>query len=104
MTWLVDLLSRTGYTFCKLVSAYILKEFLHIMADWTLVFKAILDEHKIAYVSAKGNATKRATILKSIKDTIVQSDESKDPSTMLPDKNLRKVSFLCDCVCIYLIL
>ncbi|KAG1777143.1 hypothetical protein EV702DRAFT_1045535 [Suillus placidus] len=51
---------------------------------------AILDEHKIAYVSAKGNVTKRATILKSIKDTIVQSDESKDPSTMLPDKNLHK--------------
>jgi hypothetical protein len=46
------------------------------MADWTHVFKAILDEHKIAYVSAKGNATKRATILKSIKDTIVQSDQS----------------------------
>ncbi|KAG1884758.1 hypothetical protein F4604DRAFT_1676850 [Suillus subluteus] len=51
---------------------------------------AVLDEHKIAYVSAKGNATKRATILKSIKDTIVQTDQAKDPSTMLPDNNLRK--------------
>ncbi|KAG1887880.1 hypothetical protein F4604DRAFT_1916752 [Suillus subluteus] len=60
------------------------------MADWTHVFKAVLDEHKIAYVSAKGNTTKRATILKSIKDTIVQTDQAKDPSTMLPDNNLRK--------------
>jgi hypothetical protein len=91
VTSLVDLLSRTSYTFCKLVSVYVLKEFLHIMADWIHVFKAILDEHKIAYVSAKGNAIKRATILKSIKDAIVQSDKSKDPSTMLPNKNLYKV-------------
>ncbi|KAG1841753.1 hypothetical protein F4604DRAFT_1939270 [Suillus subluteus] len=60
------------------------------MADWTHVFKAVLDEHKIAYVSAKGNATKRATILKSIKDTMVQTDQAKDPSTMLPNNNLRK--------------
>ncbi|KAG1849745.1 hypothetical protein F4604DRAFT_1934773 [Suillus subluteus] len=52
--------------------------------------EAVLDEHKIAYVSTKGNATKRATILKSIKDTIVQTDQAKDPSTMLPDNNLRK--------------
>lgn len=96
--------SGTGCTFRKLVPAYFLEEFLHTMADWTHVFKAILDEHKIAYVSAKGNATKRATILKSIKDTIVQSDQSKDASTMLPDKNLRKVSCQCDCVYIYLIL
>ncbi|KAG1858083.1 hypothetical protein F4604DRAFT_1931115 [Suillus subluteus] len=60
------------------------------MADWTHVFKAVLDEHKIAYVSAKGNTTKRATILKSIKDTMVQTDQAKDPSTMLPNNNLRK--------------
>ncbi|KAG1822765.1 uncharacterized protein BJ212DRAFT_1477180 [Suillus subaureus] len=60
------------------------------MADWTHVFKAVLDEHKIAYVSTKGNATKRAMILKSIKDTIFQTDQVKDPSTMLPDNNLRK--------------
>ncbi|KAG1857787.1 hypothetical protein F4604DRAFT_1931277 [Suillus subluteus] len=52
--------------------------------------EAVLDEHKIAYVSAKGNTTKRATILKSIKDTIVQTDPAKDPSTMLLDNNLRK--------------
>jgi hypothetical protein len=61
---LVDLLSRTGYTFRKLVLAYILEEFLLMMADWTHVFKATLDEHKIAYVSTKGNETKRAMILK----------------------------------------
>ncbi|KAG1767505.1 hypothetical protein EDD22DRAFT_844465 [Suillus occidentalis] len=78
-------LAMTGYTFCKLVLAYILKEFLHIMADWTLVFKAILDEHKIAYVSAKGNAIKRATILKSIKDTIDHEDGSDEDDEKGPD-------------------
>ncbi|KAG0695619.1 hypothetical protein DFH29DRAFT_879912 [Suillus ampliporus] len=60
------------------------------MADWTQVFKGVLDGHKIAYVSAKGNPAKRATILKSIKDTIVESNQAKDPSTMLPDNNFWK--------------
>ncbi|KAG1770164.1 hypothetical protein EV702DRAFT_1049481 [Suillus placidus] len=60
------------------------------MANWTHVFKGVWDEHKVAYVSAKGNTAKRAMILKSIKDTIVETDQAKDPSTKLPDKNFWK--------------
>ncbi|KAG1803232.1 uncharacterized protein BJ212DRAFT_1304633 [Suillus subaureus] len=60
------------------------------MADWTHVFKAVLDEHKISYVSAKGNPAERAKILKNIKDTILESNEAKDPLTMLPGNNIQK--------------
>ncbi|KAG1882279.1 hypothetical protein F4604DRAFT_1678671 [Suillus subluteus] len=51
---------------------------------------AVLDEHEISYVSAKGNPAERAKILKSIKDAILESDQAKDASTMLPGNNIRK--------------
>ncbi|KAG2127256.1 uncharacterized protein EDB93DRAFT_1257138 [Suillus bovinus] len=63
------------------------------MANWTHIFKSVLDEHEGAYVSAKGNMAKRATILKTIKDTIVETDRVKDPSIMLSDKNFWKEGY-----------
>lgn len=64
-----------------------------IMASWTLVFSNVLNEHKDSFVAAKGNSGIRARILKTIKDAIGSSEAAKDPCVMLPEKNLRKVSF-----------
>ncbi|KAG2739973.1 hypothetical protein P692DRAFT_20754193 [Suillus brevipes Sb2] len=63
------------------------------MASWTLVFRDVLNEHQDAFVSAKGYTSTRARILKTIKDTIVNSETAKDPCIMLPGKNIRRVSF-----------
>jgi hypothetical protein len=101
VTWFVDLLSSELGLVTRSANLYrpAFSRFLHTMADWTHVFKAVLDEHEISYVSAKGNPAERAQILKNIKDTILESNEAKDPSTMLPGNNVRKVSF--QSLCLY---
>jgi hypothetical protein len=62
------------------------------MADWTQVFRSLLNEHKDVFVAAKGNPTARGEILKTIKDVMLNGDKAKDPCIMLPKKNIRKVS------------
>ncbi|KAG1819828.1 uncharacterized protein BJ212DRAFT_1298235 [Suillus subaureus] len=71
-------------------SAYVKDSKTYIFECKNDSYKSVLDEHKVTYVSAKGNTAKRATILKTIKNTIVETDQAKNPSIILPDKNFRK--------------